>query len=163
MLSVVDLQSLPRSERELEAIRLATLEGCRAFDLAHGPLLRATLVHLDDTNHKLFLVLHHIAFDCVAAYTVFLAELAALYTAFAAGRISPLPELPIQYADYALWQRQQLRGTKLEVDLLYWRNQLSGSPALELPTDHPRPLTQTFRGAMQSAELPRQLTEGLRC
>jgi thioesterase domain-containing protein len=160
-LPVVDLRSLPHAERELEALRLATEEACRGFDLAQGPLLRATLVHKDDANHKLFLVLHHIAFDCFAAYTVFLPELAALYAAFAAGRPSPLPELPIQYADFALWQREQLRRTKLEDDLLYWRSQLSRSPALELPTDHPRPLTQTFRGAMQSAELPRQLTEGL--
>jgi hypothetical protein len=160
-LSVVDLQSLPPSERELEAIRLATLEGRRAFNLAHGPWLRATLMHLDDTNHKLFLVLHHIAFDCFAAYTVFLPELAALYAAFAAGRPSPLPELPIQYADTALWQREQLQGKKLEEDLRYWRNQLSGSPTLELPTDHPRPPAQTFRGAIQSAELPRQLATGL--
>jgi thioesterase domain-containing protein len=161
-LPVVDLRRLPRAEREAEAIRRATEEARQGFDLARGPLLRATLMQLDDAAYKLFLVLHHIVFDCLSWYGVFLPELAALYQAFSTGKPSPLPDLPLQDADYAHWQRQWLQEQNLDGDLAYWRKQLGGSlPALELPTDRPRPLLQTFRGAMQSVVLPGSLTQAL--
>src|SRR5947209_2876843 len=142
-------------------------------------------MQLDDAVYKLFLVLHHIVFDCLSSYTVFLPELAALYQAFSAGKPSPLPDLPIQYADYAHWQRQWLHaaaplpesplargdsgsarraqwGPELDDDLAYWRRQLGGRlPALELPTDRPRPPLQTFRGAMHAVVLPESLTQAL--
>jgi aspartate racemase len=161
-LPVVDLRRLPRAEREAEAIRLATEEARLGFDLALGPLWRASLMQLDDATYKLFLVLHHVVFDCLSSYTVFLPELAALYQAFSAGKPSPLPDLPIQYADYAHWQRQWLQGQELEGDLAYWRKQLGGRlPALQLPTDRPRPPMQTFRGAMHAVVLPESLTQAL--
>jgi thioesterase domain-containing protein/aryl carrier-like protein len=161
-LPVVDLQQLPPAEREAEAIRRATEEARQGFDLARGPLLRATLMQLDDAAYKLFLVLHHIVFDCLSWYAVFLPELAALYQAFSAGKPSLLPDLPIQYADYAHWQRQWVQEQDLDGDLAYWRTQLGGSlPVLELPTDRPRPPLQTFRGAMQSVVLPGSLTQAV--
>src|SRR5919201_1353677 len=161
-LPVVDLRRLPHAEREAEAMRLATEQTRPGFDLAQGPLWRASLLQLDDAAYQLFLVLHHIVFDCLSSYTVFLPELAALYQAFSAGKPSPAPELPIQYADYAHWQRQSLQGRDLEGDLAYWRKQLGGTlPALELPTDRPRPPLQTFRGAMQAVVLPGRLTQAL--
>ena len=161
-LPVVDLRRLPHAEREAEAMRLATEQTRPGFDLAQGPLWRASLLQLDDAAYQLFLVLHHIVFDCLSSYTVFLPELAALYQAFSAGKPSPLLDLPIQYADYAYWQRQWLRGQELEDDLAYWRTQLGGRlPALELPTDRPRPPKQTFRGAMQLVVLPASLIQAL--
>src|SRR5205085_4325833 len=153
-LPVVDLRRLPCAEREAEAIRRATEEACLGFDLTQGPLWRATLMQLDDAVYKLFLVLHHIVFDCLSSYTVFLPELAALYQAFAAGKPSPLPDLPIQYADYAHWQRQWVREQDLDGDLAYWRTQPGGRlPALELPAAPPRPRLQPFRSATHAAAL----------
>src|SRR5207249_5485597 len=109
------------------------------FDLARGPLLRASLPKLDRQEHLLLLTIHHIAFDGWSM-TLLCEELAALYGAFSAGRPSPLPELPIQYSDFAVCQRQQLQGESLKNQLLYWRQQLSGAPAvLDLPTGRPRP------------------------
>jgi surfactin family lipopeptide synthetase A len=161
-LPVVDLRRLPRAEREAEAMRLATEQARPGFDLAQGPLWRASLLQLDDAAYQLFLVLHHIVFDCLSSYTVFLPELAALYEAFSAGKPSPLLDLPIQYADYAHWQRHWLHEQDLDGALAYWRKQLGGRlPALELPSDRPRPPVQSFRGAMQSVVLPANLIQAL--
>jgi aspartate racemase len=161
-LPVVDLRRLPPAERAAEAIRFATEEARLGFDLAQGPLWRARLMRLDDAAYQLFLVLHHVVFDCLSSYRVFLPELAALYQAFSAGKPSSLPDLPIQYADYAHWQRQRSQGAEREGDLAYWRTQLGGSlPALALPTDRPRPPRRTFCGAMQSVVLPGSLTQAL--
>src|SRR5215472_2121101 len=135
-LPVIDLRSLPEIEREAEAARQATEEAVRPFDLAHGPLLRATLMCLDDEDHRLFLVLHHIIFDGTI-YEVFLPELRTHYEAFSQGRPSPLPPLPIQYADFAIWQREGLQGDVVQKQLAYWKQQLQDAPAnLELPIDH---------------------------
>jgi amino acid adenylation domain-containing protein len=160
-LPLVDLQELPADTRLAEARRLALLEARQSFDLQHGPLIRARLVRLDDTEHLLVLTIHHSVADGWSMGVLF-DELAACYAAAPSGEDATLPDLPIQYADYALWQRQQLHGAALEVQLDYWRAQLADAPpVLELPTDRPRPAIQTFNGALQSRVLPRELAESL--
>ena len=162
-LPVVDLRSLPEAEREEEARRIATEEAVRPFDLEQGPLVRAILVRLADARHRLYLTLHHIIFDGVALYRVFLPELATLYEAFAAGRPSPLVEPPIQYADFARWQRATQPGSETWTKQLdYWRQNLHGAPVLQLPTDRPRPAAPSFRGAMERFALSRTATEALK-
>src|SRR6266436_9482518 len=162
-LPLIDLHGLDESEREAEALRLATLDARRPFDLNQGPLLRAMLVRLSDDDHRLYLTLHQIIFDGVSLYSVFLPELATLYEAFRNGRPSPLPELSIQYADFAHWQREQTQDESISDQLVYWRKQLAGAPAvLDLPTDQPRPAVQTFRGEQLSFNLPQSLSESLK-
>ncbi len=161
-LPVVNLSGLPSTEREPQAMRLATEEAQRPFDLAQGPLLRATLLRLDREEHVLLLVIHHIAFDGWSA-RVLVEQLAALYDAFVAGKPSALPELPIQYADFAHWQRQWLQDEVLETQLSYWKEKLASSlPSLDLPTDRPRPAVQTHCGARQSSVLPSSLLQALK-
>ncbi|RKH74771.1 non-ribosomal peptide synthase/polyketide synthase [Corallococcus aberystwythensis] len=158
-LAVEELAHLP--ERDDEARRLASAEALRPFDLARGPLLRASLLRLDPREHVLLLTMHHIVSDGWSM-DVFVREMAALYAAFAQGRPSPLSGLPVQYADYAVWQRGWLRDEVLEAQLGYWKQQLSGAPALlELPTDKPRPAVRTQRGASLPIHLPLSLSESL--
>ncbi|HZH12946.1 MAG TPA: condensation domain-containing protein, partial [Archangium sp.] len=134
-LTQVDLRALPESSREAEARRLAIEEAARPFELARGPLLRTTLLRLDEQQHVLLMTVHHIVSDGWSM-GVLVREVAALYQAFSAGRPSPLPELPLQYADYALWQRDWLQGEALDSQLSWWKQHLAGAPhALELPTD----------------------------
>src|SRR6266496_5255753 len=162
-LAEVDLRNLPEAERESEALRLAAEDIMRPFDLAHGPLLRAMLVRLGDEDYRLFMALHHIIFDAVSLNHIFLPELHALYEAFSRGKPSPLPDLPIQYADFAVWQRQWLQGNLLADQLAYWKQQLAGAPvALNLPTDRPRPPVQTYRGSMRPFALSRRLTDAIK-
>ena len=147
---------------EASAGTLVAAEVRRPFDLERGPLLRATLVRLAPEDHLFVPVMHHIVSDGWSL-AIFFRELAALYRAFAAGQPSPLPELPIQYGDYAVWQQERAGGESLGLDLAYWRERLSGlPPLLELPTDRSRPPAQTFRGAVERRELPPGLTEALR-
>ncbi|MFP2933938.1 amino acid adenylation domain-containing protein, partial [Pyxidicoccus sp. 3LG] len=160
-LPVMDLSDLPTEEREARARSLVTEEALRPFDLAAGPLMRASLVRLDTREHLLLLTLHHIVTDGWSM-DVMVRESAALYAAFSAGQPSPLPELAIQYADYAAWQRGWLQGEALEAQLSWWRNHLTGAPQLlELPTDFPRPAVQGFRGAIHTHVLPRELVDAL--
>ncbi len=162
-LPVVDLRHLPEAEREAEALRVVTEKARVLFDLSAVPLLRPTLVHFNDEEHRLFLTLHHIIFDGVAIYQVFLPELRTLYEAFSSGQPSPLPELPIQYGDYAQWQRERLQGDVFAEQLAYLKHQLADAPTtLELPTDHPRPPVQTHRGSMRPFGLSRRLTDELK-
>jgi aspartate racemase len=162
-LPAIDLRSLPPPVRQTEALRIATEDALRPFDLERGPLLRATLVHLADDEHRLFLTLHHIIFDGVALYRVFLPELAALYDAFATGRPSPLAEPTIQYADFARWQRERQAGSEPWArQLAYWRHRLAGAPVLELPTDRPRPPVQTFGGTMEKLAFSKAVTDALK-
>jgi amino acid adenylation domain-containing protein len=146
----VDLRPLAAEEAEGEVRRLALEEARGGFDLGcadRGPLLRARLLQLAGDEHLLLLCLHHIAADGWSV-GVLLSELAATYEAFQAGRPSPLPPLPLQYADFAEWQRERLQGETLDELLRFWKELLAGSPqALDLPTDHPRPAVQSFRGA----------------
>jgi amino acid adenylation domain-containing protein len=158
---LTDLTALPEGERE-PAARAAAAEEARApFDLARGPLLRARLLRLTGEDHFLLLTLHHVVSD---AWTrgIMSAELRALYEAFRQGEPSPLPALPIQYADFAEWQRGWLAGDALEQQLAYWKHKLAGAPlALELPTDRPRPAAQTFRGASRGFALAKEATKAL--
>ena len=158
----VDLSQVPEPAREEKARRLAGEEAQRVFDLARGPLLRGSLLRLAERDHVLLLTMHHSVSDGWSI-GVLIREVAALYEAFASDRPSPLPELPLQYADYAAWQRQWLRGEVLESQLAYWREQLAGAPhALELPADRPRPPVQTFKGANHTFALPKGTTEALK-
>jgi amino acid adenylation domain-containing protein len=161
-LPVADLAALPASFREAEAARLAGAETSLPFDLTRGPVLRALLLRLEPALHILLLTVHHIAADGWSM-GVLTRELAGLYAAFLAGRPSPLPALPVQYADFARWQRDWLQGEVLEAQLAWWRGRLGGAPPpLELPTDRPRPAVQTFRGAARQLALPAALAAGLR-
>ena len=143
----VDLSALPPPARTVEAERLNEEESWRPFDLAAGPLFRAVLLVTGDAEHSLLMTMHHIAGDGWSI-EVLLSELSELYQAYAAGLPSPLPELAIQYADYAVWQRRLLAGPVLATQLAYWRRQLAGAPeALDLPTDRPRPAVETTHGS----------------
>jgi amino acid adenylation domain-containing protein len=157
----LDLLGWPPALREEQAGRLAAEEAQRPFDLQTGPLLRAAVVRLGESDHLLLLTLHHIVSDGWSA-GILLRELEALYEAAVLGRPSPLPELPVQYADFAEWQRDWLTGEVLENLLGYWRRQLAGAPpVLELPADRPRPAVQSFRGALEPVRLPADLVAGL--
>jgi amino acid adenylation domain-containing protein len=152
---LVDLGALPASERLAAADRLAAEEARRPFDLTRGPLLRTLLLRLEDERHLAVLTVHHIVSDG-GSMGVLVREIAALYPAFAAGAVAALPSLPVQYADFAVWQRARLspEGEVLARELAYWRAALAGAPpALDLPTDHPRPAVQTFRGAQVPVRL----------
>jgi len=160
-LPVEALSGLGEGDREAAIRRRAGEEGRRPFDLSAGPLFRAALLRLGAEDHVLLLSMHHIVGDGWSLGVLF-RELSALYAAYRDGRESPLPELGVQYADYAAWQRENLRGEALERQLSYWRERLAGAPELlELPTDHPRPAVQTFRGAHEQIELPGELLERL--
>ncbi|MET0646295.1 MAG: amino acid adenylation domain-containing protein [Pyrinomonadaceae bacterium] len=161
-LPVTDLSVLPEDQREAEVSRLADEEARRPFDLSRGPLLRVTLVRLAEEEHALLVTMHHIVSDGWSA-GVLIRELTALYGAFSRGEESPLSELPVQYADYAVWQRDYLTGEILERQLSYWKEQLAGVPVrLTLPTDRPRPAVQGYRGAEVSFALPTELAAELR-
>jgi FkbH-like protein len=161
-LPVVELSHLPEEEREAEAHRLTEEEARRGFDLARGPLLRVQLLRLAPEDHALLLTMHHIISDGWSV-GVLVKEVKALYNAFTEGRPSPLPELPIQYADFAVWQREWLQGEVLEAQVSYWKEQLANAPALmPLPTDHPRPPVQTLRGAKQPIRISAELADSLR-
>jgi len=160
-LPVDDLSGLQGEEAEEAVRRLAADETARPFDLAAGPLWRARLLRLAGNEHVLLLCVHHIVSDGWSM-GVLSRELMALYGAFAAGRPSPLPELPVQYADFARWQREQLQGEGLETQLAFWKRLLAGMPELlELPTDFPRPAVQTYRGAREGFVLEGELVQRL--
>ncbi|HVH12456.1 MAG TPA: condensation domain-containing protein, partial [Longimicrobium sp.] len=146
-LDVVDLAARAADERERELRALAAAEARRPFDLAAGPLFRSTLVRLGEDEHAVLFTLHHVVSDGWST-GILVREVSALYAAYADGRDPHLPDLPVQYADYAAWQRAWLDGEVLEAQLGWWRERLAGAPPLlELPTDRPRPLVQGERGA----------------
>ena len=158
----IDLSELPENERAKETARLAVEHAEIAFSLADGPLLSARLIRLSSDDHLLFLAVHHIVTDAWST-ALLIRELVTLYEAFRANEPSPLSELPIQYADFAVWQREVLTGETLEKQLSYWKQQLAGAPAmLELPLDRPRPPVQTFRGAFESFTLSADLNAALK-
>ncbi|HET6314002.1 MAG TPA: amino acid adenylation domain-containing protein, partial [Chloroflexia bacterium] len=159
---LADLSGLPGEARQVEAQRRVKEEAQRPFDLARGPLLRANLLRLGEREHLLVLVMHHIVSDGWSM-SVLTEELAELYRAFAAGEEPSLPELPVQYADYALWQRGWLQGDALQAQLDYWKGQLAGAPsAIELPTDRPRSPMLSYRGAREVQLLPNDLASDLK-
>ncbi len=155
----IDLRSLPETERSREVERLIAAEAKLAFDLSQAPLLRAKLLHLSDSNWVLLLSQHHIISDAWSM-GIFIQELATFYQAFCTGKPSPLPELSVQYADFASWQRQRLQGEVLETQLAYWKKQLGGNlSVLNLPSDRPRSAVQTFRGAVHKFTIPKAIAE----
>ncbi|HWW73743.1 MAG TPA: condensation domain-containing protein, partial [Pyrinomonadaceae bacterium] len=161
-LPVKDLAALSEEEREAEVERQAAAERRAPFDLAEDALLRVTLLRLGEEEHVLLVTMHHIVSDGWSV-GVLVRELTALYTAYIRGEESPLEEPPVQYADYAVWQRAHLSGENLERQLAYWRERLAGAPALlGLPTDRPRPAVQSYRGATLSLVLPAELVAELR-
>jgi NRPS condensation-like uncharacterized protein/acyl carrier protein len=161
-LTVEDLSHLAEAEREVEASRLARAEAQQPFVLSMGPLWRTKLLKLSETEHVLLLTLHHIIADGWSMRVLF-RELSTLYNAFSEDRPSPLAALSIQYADYAVWQRQYLQGEVLEQQLGYWRKQLAAAPTLlTLPMDHPRPAVQSRRQAYEPVTISRELTQQLR-
>jgi amino acid adenylation domain-containing protein len=159
-LPVVDLEALPEAARESEARRLAHEEEMRPFDLERGPVLRAGLLRLAPAGHIVLLTLHHIVCDEWSLRLLF-HEVVTLVAAWRERRSAALPALPVQYADYAVWQRTWLAGPVLESQLAFWRSRLGDLPVLELPTDRPRPPLQTFRGARLPLELPAETSEAL--
>jgi hypothetical protein len=161
-IQLVNFQELPLDKRESEVLHLAKQETQKSFDLTQDCLLRVTLLKLSETEHILLLSIHHIAADAWSI-GVLISEITTLYENFSRGYPSPLPELRIQYADFAVWQRQWLQGEKLETLLSYWQQQLGGQlPVLQLPTDMPRPKVQTFNGARQCLVLPKSFSEQLK-
>jgi len=154
-LPVTDLRPLPENRREARALQLATEDARLPFDLSCPPLIRARLVRLAESEHRLFLTLHHIIFDGYSLSQILLPELHASYAAFSTGIEPNLPALRAQYSDYALWRKRSLAGSAIEPDLHYWETQLSGQlPVLNLPLDRPRPVNRTFKGAMEIFSIP---------
>ena len=162
VLRQIDLAALGEARRQRELSRLILEQGNLRFDLARGPLLRVLLVRLGDQEHALLQVEHHLVHDGWTS-GVLVGDLLALYEAARLGRPSPLPELPIQYADFAAWQRRWLEGEPLARQLAYWTEQLRGAPALvSLPADRPRPAARAGRGALLHVPLPRRLIAACR-
>ncbi|HEX7334406.1 MAG TPA: amino acid adenylation domain-containing protein [Pyrinomonadaceae bacterium] len=160
-LPVVDLTVLSRPDADRETERIFETVAASPFSLHDGPLLRPVLLKFSDDEHGFYLVIHHIVTDGWSM-DIFMSELGTLYDAFATGKSSPLPELPLQYADFAAWQHEETTRNNLEAQLAYWKRQLSGDlPVLEFPTDHPRPLRMTHAGADEWFDVTKYLTEKL--
>jgi amino acid adenylation domain-containing protein len=158
---VIDISDVPADSREKEAMRLAIEEARRPFNLSAGPVVRASLLRLDVTDHILLLDIHHIATDGWSIWP-FIQELGALYEACRTNLPSPLPELPIQYADFAVWQREWIESDLIAGQLAYWKKQLAGAPdRIDLPTDRPRPAVQRYRGATETVWFSTELLKGL--
>ena len=160
-LPVVDLSLLAPEAQRREVQRQAAAEAQRPFNLEHAPVLRALLLRTAPEEHVLFFSFHHIASDAWSI-AILVGELSTIYEAYGEGRPSPLPELPIQYADFALWQQRWLQGEILEEHEAYWRRALGGNPpGLRLPTDRPRPARPTYRGLRRTFRWPRELSRSL--
>jgi amino acid adenylation domain-containing protein len=159
-LAVKDLTAYPAAEREAKAQALIDDEARQPFDLSRGPLIRTTLLRLSDYDHILLLTLHHILSDGWSMW-VLIQEMESLYRAFLHGKPSPLADLPIQYADFAVWQRDWLRGGVLEQQLAFWKRQLDAAPVLNLPSDKPRPAFKTFKGKRQPVVVNQPVAESL--
>ncbi|MFK5968540.1 MAG: amino acid adenylation domain-containing protein [Candidatus Marithrix sp.] len=161
-LPIVDLSEFPANTKEDEYIRLATQSAKQPFDLVKGPLFRAILFRLNEADYRLCLTLHHIIFDGVSLYNVLFPELITLYQDFVSKKLSPLPELSIQYADYAIWQQKSLPEELLEQQLTYWKQQLANLPTLQLPLDRPRSVLQTYKGARHCLVLSKEITTAIK-
>jgi amino acid adenylation domain-containing protein len=160
VLPVTDLSHLPEPRREAEALRLAGEYARTPFDVSKPPLLRAALITLAPSEHVFVLTMHHIVCDGWSM-KVFFEELGVLYRAFVEGRPSPLPELPLQYTDFTLWQREWLEGSVLREQLEFWRGRLAGLRNLELPTDRPRPAVPTFKGGREPIAITPEVNRAL--
>jgi amino acid adenylation domain-containing protein len=159
-LPIVDLSHLDTPKREQELIKISEEEASRLFDLHKGPLIRARLIRLAHADNVLVVTMHHIISDGWSI-GIFWRELSCIWKAYAAGGESPLQELPIQYGDYAIWQKQRLSDSNLDSQMEYWRKQLADLPVLDLPTDRVRPVVQSFHGAREPIALSAALTRSL--
>jgi hypothetical protein len=160
---VNDVRHLPEASREAEALRLATLDAGIPFDLERGPLFRPRVVRIAESEYRLFVTVHHLILDGVTVFDIFFSELATIYDALAGGKKPCLPDLPVQYADFAYLQRQQLTADAIAEEIEHWRKQFPEEPpTLPLPTDYPHPKGQTFRGSIWSFVFPERLTDDLR-
>ena len=161
-LPVVDLSHLLKEDAEAEVQRISIDDARQPYNLADAPLMRAKLLRLGEQEYVLILNFHHIVCDG-SSLIIFYQELATLYEAFLDGKVSTLPSLPVQYADYAIWQHERLQGEVLESQLAYWKRQLgTGLTTLNLPTDYERPVVQTYRGARLTRTLSEELTKALK-
>src|SRR6185295_9378697 len=160
-LEIKDLRGLEEAERETIVREVAEEEARRPFDLTKTPLLRGKVLQLGEEEQVLLLTMHHIVSDGWSM-GVLTREMSELYNAFVEGRQASLPELAVQYADFAVWQREWLQGEVLEEHLKYWRERLQGVATLELPTDYPRPAMLSYRGGWVSRSVPAEVTEKLR-
>ncbi len=161
-LVVEDLRRLPENERAVEAIRLATDDARKPFDLKTGPLVRALLVTIEDEQHRLYMTIHQVIFDAVTAYRILLPELTSLYDAFAAGKPAALPEPRLQYGDFAEWQREMRQTESWSEHLAYWSTQLAGNlPVLQWPNERQRPAIESHCGAIERFRLNSSLVQQL--
>ena len=159
---MIDLTDAGSDDREAAALRLVKKEALRPFDLSHEVPVRGLLIKLDDTRHVIVVVFHHIASDGWSM-GILVREMAALYNAFSSGRESPLAELPVQYADFANWQRRPVQEQALKAQLDFWRQRLKDAPPmLDLPTDRSRPLSPSYKAARHSIQVPADVTAGLK-
>ena len=157
---IVDQSHLPNVEVNQKIQKLIEIESQKPFDLENDSLIRLVLYRINSEDHTLFLNKHHIISDGWS-FSVFFKEISILYKAFSENKPSPLPELEIQYADYAVWQREHIEGEVLSKQSEYWKNKLSDTPILELPLDKPRPVEQTFNGSNLHFNLDKAITEKL--
>src|SRR5438309_373563 len=159
---IIDLADIPEAERESEALRIASEEGKKPFDLSEGPLLRPVLVRLGADKYFLVLVLHHIITDGWSIALLF-REVTKCYAALTRSEVPELPELPLQYTEYAQWQREYMSGELLTNEVEHWKSKLAGAPTLlDLPADHPRPATHSWRGATEEISLDRSMLAKLK-
>lgn len=158
---VTDLRELPKAARDAEIDRLSFQEARRGFDLAVGPLFRASLLRTEENEHVLLVTPHHTVADYWSIGLIS-NELAALYESYSRGSEPMLPALPIQYGDYAIWQREQAQSAPVQAELDYWKKQLSGIPLLDFPADRPRPASPTYDATITSILLPVALTDAVR-
>ena len=162
-LPLYDLRERPASERDSEAMRLATEDARKPFDLKNGPLLHGLVVRTGEEEYRLYLTFHQLVFDAISAYRVLLPELANLYGALSAGKPSPLPELALQYGDFAYWQKNEMAENALSDNLAFWSRNLSGElPVLPWPNDHARPANETHRGTIHRFQFDSGLIQPLR-
>jgi hypothetical protein len=157
-----DLSSLPQAERERRALKLASHDAFTPFDLSRGPLLRWRLVRLSSEEHRLYVTLHHIIFDGVSLYQIFLPELASLYRSYASGVEAELAESAIDYPDYAEWHRENVNESTAISQITFWKKTLANLPQLELRPDYPRSGVQSFRGCMERFVVPREIANALK-
>ena len=161
-LPVVDLSHLPQDQSTAEAEGLLAEDARQPYNLAEAPLMRAKLLRLDEQEYVFVLNFHHIVCDG-SSLVIFYHELATLYEVFSDGKVSALPPLPVQYADYAVWQREKLPGEVLDSQLAYWKRQLgTGLTTLNLPTDYERPTVQIYRGGRLTKTLSGEQTKALK-
>jgi amino acid adenylation domain-containing protein len=162
-LPLTDLSALPTGEREAEALRLAAQDAAKPLPLDTAALFRGRVIRMAEDEHRIYLTLHHIIFDGVSIYRIFMPELAVLYAAYAAGEPSPLPEPLLQYGDYAIWRRAHVASPGVASHLEYWKGHLAGKPpVLNLPADRPRPTRASHRGAMECFSLSLEMVQSLR-